>query len=134
MKTRILPIKNDRDHRKALARAEQLMDAREGTPEADDLEVLSILIERYEDEQWPVDLPDPVEAIKYRMEQLGYGTSDLQRILGHRSRVSEVLNKRRKLSLQMIRSLHARLKIPSDALIADYKLARLRRPQTAKRG
>lgn len=123
----IKPIKTEADYNKALARAEVLMDAPNRSKLADELEVLSILIERYEEEKWPMDLPDPVEAIKYRMEQLGYGTSDLQKILGHRSRVSEILNRRRKLSLQMIRCLRTELHIPSDALIGDYALARSRK-------
>ncbi len=129
----IRPIKNGTDYDKALARAEALMDAKEGSKQADELEVLSILIERYEDEKWPMDLPDPVEAIKYRMEQLGYGTADLQRILGHRSRVSEILNRRRKLSLQMIRCLRDQLRIPSDALIGDYRLMRSKKRVTVRR-
>ena len=90
------------------------------SPEGDEAEILSILIEKYEDEHYPIGLPDPIEAIKFRMEQMDMSKSDLAEIIGYKSRVSEILSRKRKLTLQMIRKLHDELKIPYDTLIADY--------------
>lgn len=103
-----------------MERLEVLFDARPGSKEGDELEVLTILIEKYEDEQFPVGLPDPIEAIKFRMEQLGYNQVDLAKVVGLKSRASEILNKKRKLSLDMIRQLHDKLHIPTDVLIQSY--------------
>lgn len=103
-----------------MKRLELLFDAKPGTKEGDELEVLSILIEKYEDEFFPVDLPDPVEAILFRMEQLGYNQVDLAKIVGQKSRASEILSKKRKLSLSMIRQIHEKLHIPTDVLIQPY--------------
>ena len=97
-----------------------LFDTKKGTPEGDELEVLSILIEKYENEHFPVGLPDPIEAIKFRMEQLGYNQVDLAEVVGLKSRASEILNKKRKLSLDMIRQLHEKLHIPTEVLIQPY--------------
>jgi HTH-type transcriptional regulator / antitoxin HigA len=113
-------IKTSKEFDQALKRLEQIFDAKQGTVEGDELELLSLLIDNYEKEHFPIDLPDPIEAIKFRMEQLGYSTSDLARVLGFRSRVSEVLNKKRKLSLAMIRRLNKDLHIPTDVLIQEY--------------
>jgi HTH-type transcriptional regulator/antitoxin HigA len=113
-------IKTSKEYDQALKRLEQIFDAKQGTVEGDELELLSLLIDNYEKEHFPIDLPDPIEAIKFRMEQLGYNTSDLARVLGFRSRVSEVLNKKRKLSLSMIRRLNKDLHIPTDVLIQEY--------------
>jgi HTH-type transcriptional regulator/antitoxin HigA len=116
----IKPIKTKKDYERAMARLEQIFDARPGTPEGDELEVLGILIEKYEDEHFPISLPDPIEAIKFRMEQLSYSQSDLAEVIGLKSRASEILNKRRKLTLEMIRRLHERLHIPTEVLIQAY--------------
>jgi HTH-type transcriptional regulator/antitoxin HigA len=116
----IKPIKTKKDYNQALERLEGIFDAKKGSLEGDELEVLSILIEKYEDEQFPVGLPDPIEAIKFRMEQLGYNQVDLAKVFGLKSRASEILNKKRKLSLEMIRQLHEKLNIPTEVLIQPY--------------
>ena len=116
----VKPIKTKKDYNLAMERLEALFDAKKGTPEGDELEVLSILIERYEDEHFPVGLPDPIEAIKFRMEQMGYNQVDLAKVVGLKSRASEILNRKRKLSLDMIRQLHDKLNIPTDVLIQPY--------------
>ena len=103
-----------------MERLEQIFDAEQGTKEGDELEILSMLIEKYEDEKYPIDLPDPIEAIKFRMEQLGLKQSDLIKIFGYKSRVSEILNKKRKLTLNMIRNLAGTLSIPTNVLIQPY--------------
>lgn len=114
------PIKSENDYHHALARMDQIFDASPGTAEGDELEILGILIDQYEQLHFPIDLPDPVEAIKFRMEQLNYNQNDLARILGLKSRASEILNRKRKLSLEMIRRLHEILHIPTDVLIQAY--------------
>ncbi len=116
----VKPIKTKKDYSQAMARLEVLFDAKKNTPEGDELEVLSILIEKYEDDQFPLELPDPVEAIKFRMEQLGYNQVDLANVVGLKSRASEILNRKRKLSLDIIRKLHDKLNIPTDVLIQPY--------------
>lgn len=116
----IKPIKTKRDYEQALIRLEAIFDTKKGSPEGDELEVLSILIEKYEDKHFPIGLPDPIEAIKFRMEQLGYNQADLAKVVGLKSRASEILSKKRKLSLDMIRQLHDKLKIPTEVLIQAY--------------
>jgi HTH-type transcriptional regulator/antitoxin HigA len=116
----VKPIKTKKDYNKALERLETLFDAKKGSPEGDELEVLSILIEKYENEHFPIGLPDPIEAIKFRMEQMGYNQVDLAKIVGLKSRASEILSGKRKLSLNMIRQLHEKLHIPADVLIQPY--------------
>lgn len=116
----IKPIKSNKDYYEAMERLELLFDAKKGSLEGDELEILGILIDQYENEHFPIGLPDPVEAIKFRMEQLGYNQSDLAKIIGLKSRASEILNKKRKLSLETIRKLHERLNIPTDVLIQTY--------------
>jgi HTH-type transcriptional regulator/antitoxin HigA len=116
----IKPIKTDKDYNQALERLEIIFDAEKGSPEGDELEVLGILVDQYENEHFPIGLPDPIEAIKFRMEQMGYNQTDLANIVGLKSRASEILNKKRKLSLEMIRQLHDRLNIPTDVLIQTY--------------
>ena len=116
----IKPIKTKKDYEQAMERLELLFDAKKGTAKGDELEILSLLIEKYEDEKFSIDLPDPVEAIKFRMEQLGLTQSDLANVIGQKSRASEILNKKRKLSLDMIRQLHDKLKIPTEVLIQAY--------------
>ena len=113
-------IKTENDYNQALERLEVLFDAKKGTPEGDELELLGILIEQYENTHFPIDLPDPIEAIKFRMEQMGYNQNDLAKIIGFKSRASEILSKKRKLSLEMIRQLHTSLHIPTDVLIQIY--------------
>jgi HTH-type transcriptional regulator/antitoxin HigA len=116
----IKPIKTDKDYNQALERLEEIFDAKNGSPEGDELEVLGILVDQYENERFPIGLPDPIEAIKFRMEQMGYNQTDLANIVGLKSRASEILNRKRKLSLEMIRQLHERLNIPTDVLIQNY--------------
>ncbi len=113
-------IKNENDYQKALERLEVIFDAPIDSTEGDEAEILSILIEKYEDEHYPIGPPDPIEAIKFRMEQMDMNKSDLAKIIGYKSRVSEIFSRKRKLSLQMIRKLHEKLKIPYESLIADY--------------
>lgn len=113
----IRPVRNERDYSAALARIEALMDAKPRSPEGDELEVLSTLVEAYEARRHPVEPPDPVDAILFRMEQRGLTRKDLESSLGHSGRVSEVLNRRRALSLGMIRRLHRNLGIPLESLI-----------------
>ena len=113
----IKPIKNKKDYDNTLCRMESLMEAKHSSRELDELEVLSILVEKYEDEHFPISTPDPIESIKFRMEQMGLSQSDLVPIIGSRSKVSEVLSGKRGLSVRMIRSLHDTLKIPADVLI-----------------
>lgn len=113
-------IEKDEDYQKALKRLEVIFDAKPNTAEGDELELLGLLIETYEKEHFPIGYPDPVEAIKFRMEQMGYTQNDLAKIVGLKSRASEILNKKRKLSLEMIRKLHETLSIPTDVLIQDY--------------
>ena len=113
-------IKTETDYQQALERLETIFDAKAGTTEGDELEILSILIEKYEEEYYPIDLPDPIEAIKFRMEQLGLQQKDLVEIIGFKSRVSEILNYKRKLTLEMIRSFHKNLSIPTSVLAQEY--------------
>lgn len=117
---KILPIRNEDDYQKALERLEEIFDAKQGTEEGDELEILSILIDRYENENFPIGMPDPIEAIKFRMEQMGMKQKDLAEVVGFKSRVSEILNKKRKLTLEMIRNLNSTLNIPTEVLIQDY--------------
>ena len=116
----IKPIKTEQDYLQALERLEIIFDAEKNSSEGDELEVLGILIDQYESEQFPIGLPDPIEAIKFRMEQLGYSQNDLANIVGLKSRASEILNRKRKLSLEMIRKIHEVLNIPTDVLIQSY--------------
>jgi len=115
--TPIKPIKTDGDYRAALAKVESLMDAEFGTPEGDHLDVLATLIQAYEQQHFPVDLPDPIEAIKFHMEQQALTPKDLKPMIGQLHRVYEVLNRTRPLTLNMIRRLHAGLGIPAESLI-----------------
>ena len=113
-------IKTESEYNLALERLEVIFDAEVNSPEGDELELLSLLIENYENIHYPIELPDPIEAIKFRMDQLGYKPKDLAKVLGFRSRVTEVLNKKRKLSLDMIRRLNRDLNIPTEVLVQDY--------------
>lgn len=113
-------IKTEQEYEQALARLELIFDAKKGSKEGDELELLSLLIDTYEKTLYPIDLPDPIEAIKFRMEQMGYKQSDLAKVVGLKSRVSEILNRKRKLSLDMIRKLHESLGIPTEVLVKEY--------------
>jgi len=119
----IKPIKNEQDYTNTLSQIESLMSAKPSTPQMDELEVLTTLIEAYENQFYKIDAPDPIEAIKFRMEQEGLKQKDLVSIVGSKSRVSEILNKKRKLTIEMIRNLHKQLHIPVESLFLDYKTA-----------
>lgn len=114
---RIAPIKSERDYDAALAEIDGLMDAEPNTPRGDRLDVLVTLVEAYETKRWAIDPPDPIDAIKLRMEQRGLTRRDLERILGSRGRVSEILNRRRALSVEMMRRLHRELAIPAESFL-----------------
>ncbi len=113
----IFPIRTEKDYDAALARIDTLMNADMGTPEGDELDILVTLVEAYEAKHYPIPACDPVEAIKFRMEQMGLQPKDLTPIIGSRSKVSEVLNHKRQLSIAMIRNLHIRLHVPYESLI-----------------
>lgn len=117
------PIKNKKEYKAAIDRIYKLMqkDIKVNSDEYNELDVLSILVESYESKNFPIGLPDPIDAIKFRLDQLNLETSALTAILGSKSRVSEILNRKRKLSISMIRTLHDKLKIPASSLISDYK-------------
>ena len=113
----IAPIKTARDYDRVLRRIEQLMDAKPGAKAGDELDVLTMLVEVYESKHHAIYPPDPIEAIKFRMDQLGMTRKDLGMVLGRRGRVSEILTKKRNLSLEMIRRLHRKMHIPLESLI-----------------
>lgn len=121
------PIRTDADHDAAVREIERLWDAEPGTPEHDRLEILGTLTDAYEAARWPIDAPDPVEAIKARMDAAGYTQADLSRLLGSRPRASEVLNRQRRLTVEMAWKLHEAWAIPAESLIRPYKL---RAPET----
>ena len=118
----VKPIRNEKDYELALKRVESLMDAEFGTEDFDELEVLTTLIENYEAKHYTIDTPDPIEAIKFRMEQEGLRQKDLVKIFGNKVRVSEVLNKKRRLTLDMIRNINRDLHIPLESLLNRYEL------------
>ena len=128
MKSELKPIRSEADYDEALAEVERLWGAKLGTPEGDRLDILATLIEAYDDKHYPMDPPDPIEAIKYRMEQQGLTRKDLEPMIGTRTRVAEVLNGKRNLSITMIRNLHAKLGISAEVLIQPP-----RKPQRARR-
>ena len=113
-------IKTEEEYHKNLARFEEVFNAPEGTPESDEADLLALLIEKYEALAYPIESPDPIEAVKFRMEQLDMKAKDLAEILDYKSRVSEILSKKRKLTLKMIRSLHVHLHIPFRVLMQEY--------------
>ena len=119
----IQPIRNQRDHAKALQEVERLWGARSRTPEADKLEILVTLIDAYEAKHHPIDPPDPIDAIRFRMEQMGLTRKDLIDVIGSRARVSEVLNRRRPLTVAMIVRLREKLGISADVLIGPQRRA-----------
>jgi len=117
----IKPIRNEDDYQVAMKTLAALWGAAEGSPESDQLDILATLIEKYEEMHFPMDLPDPVDAILFRMDQQGLTRKDLEPMLGTRNRVSEVLNRRRSMSIEMIRAVHDRLRIPAEILIKASK-------------
>ena len=119
----IRPIKTEADYQAALQEIDQLFDAEPGTEAGDHLEVLAALVEDYEERVYPIPNPDPIEAIKYFMESRGLERKDLEPFIGSRARVSEILNRRRPLTLNMIRQLSTGLGLPADILIETYDIA-----------
>ena len=115
----IKPIRNDEDLQKAFHRLEGIFQAKDGTQEADEMDILVTLVEAYENKHYPITPPDPIEAIKFRMEQQGLTPRDLEVFIGSSGRVSEILNRKRPLSLRMIKCLHKELHIPYESLLAD---------------
>lgn len=120
----IKPIKTEEDYQAALLKLDELFDAPEGTPESDEADILAVMVDDYENKHYPIDSPDPIEAIKIRMEDMQLKQADLIPEIGGKSRVSEILNRKRRLTVDMIRKLTARLSLSADILIKDYKLSR----------
>lgn len=118
----IKPIKTESDYQVALKRFELLFDAPMGTPESDEADILALLIDEFENKNYPIQAPDPIEAIKIRMEEMQLKQIDLVDAIGGKSRVSEILNRKRKLTVEMIRNLTTRLNLSPSALISDYQL------------
>jgi HTH-type transcriptional regulator/antitoxin HigA len=119
---KLRPIKTEADYRAALDEIEKLFEAKPNTPECDLLEVLTTLVEAYEQQHYPIDAPDPVEAILYYLESRGLSWQDLESVIGSREQVGEVLNRQQPLTLEMIRRLHSSLGIPAEVLIQPYSL------------
>jgi HTH-type transcriptional regulator / antitoxin HigA len=113
-------IKTKKDYHDAIKRFEEVFSAQSGTKESNEADVLSLLIKDYEDKHFVIEVPNPIDAIKYRMEQQGLTNSDLARILGYKSRVSDIFHNTRKLSLKMIRKLYIELNIPLETLVKEY--------------
>jgi HTH-type transcriptional regulator/antitoxin HigA len=113
-------IKTEEEYKRALLRIEHIMDAEPGTNEGDELELLSLLVEKYEEENYPLPDPDPVDVIQYYMEQRGLKAKDLVGVLGDKTTVSKILNRERKLNLRMVRNLHQKIKIPVKDLLSEY--------------
>lgn len=126
----IKPIRTEKDYEEALAQIDAIFDAQPGTPEGDLLEVLTILVEAYEEEHYPIAPPDPIDAIEFHMERLRLSRRDLEPYIGSRARVSEILNRRRPLTLAMIRKLQAGLGIPTATLLQTYPLAGVNQAKT----
>ena len=124
MTSDIKPIRDDKGHEAALAEIERLWDAVAGTPEHDRLEVLATLVDEYESRRWPIEPPDPIDMIEYALEQRGLTRRDLKAAMGSRARVSEILNRRRHLTLRMAWRLHEAFGIPAESLIKPYDLRR----------
>jgi HTH-type transcriptional regulator/antitoxin HigA len=120
----VKPIKSDKDYRNALERLEVIFDAPIDTKEGDEAEILSLLIENYENEHYPIEAPDPIEAIKIRMEELNMRQKDLVGIIGGKSRVSEILNRKKRLTVDMIRELEQILQISASVLVNNYQLSK----------
>lgn len=116
----VKPLKTRKDYLEALKRLESIFDAKPGSKDGDELEILSILIDHFEEQHYAIGFPDPIDAIKFRMEQLNMQQKDLAEIIGFKSRVSELLSKKRKLTLEMVRKLHDELMIPAEVLVREY--------------
>jgi HTH-type transcriptional regulator/antitoxin HigA len=115
-------IKTEADYRKALKRLEKIFDSMIGTPESDEADILGLMIDEYEKKHYHIDAPDPIEAIRIRMEEMQLKQTDLADVLGGKNRVSEVLNRKRKLTVEMIRNLTKKLNLSPGLLISEYKL------------
>jgi HTH-type transcriptional regulator/antitoxin HigA len=120
----IIPIKSEADYKLALKRLEDIFESPIGTKESDEADILGLMVDEYEKKHYPIEAPDPIEAIKIRMEEMQLKQVDLVDMIGGKSRVSEVLNRKRKLTIEMIRNLTKRLSLSSDLLITDYQLSR----------
>ena len=120
----IYPIKTEADYQVALAEIQSLFDAAPNTPQGDKLEVLATLVEAYEEKHFPIPAPDPIEAVRYFMDSRGLTRKDLEPYIGNRARVSEVLNRKRPLTLRMIQRLHNTLGVPADMLLKPYQASR----------
>lgn len=116
------PIKAEADYKQALNRIEEIFDAQTGTPESDELDILGLMVDEYENKYYPIEAPDPIEAIKIRMEEMQLKQKDLINEIGGKSRVSEVLNRKRRLTIDMVRNLTTRLNSSANLLIKDYHL------------
>ena len=116
------PIKTEVDYRVALKKLEEIFDAKPGTPESDELEILGLMVDDYENQHYPIEAPDPIEAIKIRMEEMHLKQVDLIPEIGGKNRVSEILNRKRRLTVDMIRKLTTRLNISAKVLISDYQI------------
>jgi len=116
------PIKTELDYRAALKRLEEIFDAKLGSSESDELEILGLMVDDYENKHYPIEAPDPIEAIKIRMEEMQLRQVDLISEIGGKSRVSEILNRKRRLTVEMIRKLAIRLNLSANLLIKDYQL------------
>ncbi len=121
---KIKPIKTEKDYDKALERLEVIFDAEPNSKEGDEAEILSLLIENYENQHYPIQAPDPIEAIKIRMEEMNLKQKDLVGIIGGKSRVSEILNKKKRLTVDMIRELERILNISASVLVNNYQLSK----------
>jgi len=121
---KIKPIKNEKDYEKALERLEVIFDAPINSKEGDEAEILSMMIDNYENEHYPIDAPDPIEAIKIRMEEMNLKQKDLVGVIGGKSRVSEILNKKKRLTVDMIRELERILHISASVLVTNYQLTK----------
>lgn len=123
-KMRIKPIKSEQDYEKSLERLEEIFDSATNTPEGDEAEILAMLIDHYENQHFPIEAPDPIEAIKIRMEEMNLKQKDLVGVIGGKSRVSEILNKKKKLTVDMIRELERVLHISASVLVSNYQLSK----------
>lgn len=127
-------IKTEEDYQIALKRLEVIFDAKSGTIESDEADILGLMIDEYEKKHYPIEAPDPIEAIKIRMEELNLKQVDLADTIGGKNRVSEIMNRKRKLTVEMIRNLTGRLNLSPGLLIHDYKLTGQKRALTNKKG
>ncbi|MCL4537989.1 MAG: helix-turn-helix domain-containing protein [Bacteroidetes bacterium] len=126
---KIKPIRTEKDYEAALVRIEEIFDAEPDTPAGDELEILSSLVEIYEKKNYPIELPDPIEAIKIRMEDLGLERKDLESAIGSKGRISEILNRKRPLTLPMVQKLSEKLGLPTEVLAQTYPLAKTPRKE-----